>query len=118
MKKASTHAKHRSLALLYALAWSIALTAHSPAQEPLNTPTPADTLPPSATALLPTDQDSDLPPHAVARWGEFGKQSENGIYRIQYSPDGKYLATRNNNNTVAIFDLTSKNQEQVCEIDG
>ncbi len=118
MKKATTYAKHRSLALLYALAWSIALTAHSPAQEPLNTPTPADTLPPSATALLPTDQDSDLPPHAVARWGEFGKQSENGIYRIQYSPDGKYLATRNNNNTVAIFDLTSQNQEQVCEIDG
>lgn len=67
-------------------------------------------------ALEPESQES-IPEHAVWRFGEYGHATDsNGIYRLEYSPDGKLLATRNRENTVAIYDL--KTRKQVCEVSG
>ena len=63
----------------------------------------------------------DLPQHASWRVGEFGDAedstpSRQGIYRIKYSPDGKFLATRNKRNVVTVYDL--KTHAMICEVEG
>lgn len=72
-----------------------------------------DLLQPSVVA-----QDQPLPPYATWRVGDFGerKKPADGIYRIQYSPDGRYIATRNNKNIVSVYDL--KTRGTVCEVEG
>ena len=59
----------------------------------------------------------ELPKNAVARFGDHGKEIDrNGIYVMRLSPDGKYLATRQGDQTVRIYDIAE--QKQLCEING
>ncbi len=59
----------------------------------------------------------ELPQHAIWRFGEYGRQTDsNGFYRLTYSPNGQYLATRNQNNSMAIYDV--ENRKQICEMGG
>ena len=70
-----------------------------------------------AVAESDGDPVNELPKHAVWRMGEYGHPTDsNGIYRLQYSHDGKLLATRNRENVVSIYDL--KTRKQLCEVSG
>ena len=63
------------------------------------------------------DDESDLPDHAVWRYGEVGKlKKQNGFYRLKFSPDGKLLATRNQENTLFLIDVET--QETLFEFNG
>jgi WD40 repeat protein len=63
------------------------------------------------------DSVDELPPLATARIGDWGDTPKaNGIYRLQYSPDGKWLAARDRENVVSIYDTQS--DEKVCEVSG
>lgn len=73
--------------------------------------------------IRPTGPETDvatkdeLPEHAVWRFGQHGQSTDsNGIYRLQYSGDGKLLATRNRRNVVAIYDVETRKQR--CEVSG
>ena len=59
-----------------------------------------------------------LPRYATWRVGDFGdeKKLTDGIYRISYSPDGRYLASRSKNNVVVVYEL--KTRTVVCEVEG
>lgn len=58
-----------------------------------------------------------LPRYATWRIGEFGDIKKiDGIYRISYSPDGRYLASRSKNNVVVVYEL--KTRTVVCEVEG
>jgi hypothetical protein len=60
-------------------------------------------------------QEQQLPKHAVWRIGEFGKTPKAiGIYRLQYSSDGKLLATRDRENVITIYEVESK--AKLCEV--
>ena len=65
-----------------------------------------------------TQSQQELPRYATWRIGEFGdeKKLTDGIYRISYSPDGRYLASRSKNNVVVVYDL--KTHTAICEVEG
>ncbi len=72
---------------------------------------------------LRTEQDvselsaEDLPPHAMWRIEETeDSSSANGIYRLQYSRDGRLLATRDRENVVSIYNVDS--QKKLCKVSG
>ena len=69
-------------------------------------------------AQEPTETQEQLPRYATWRFGEFGEavESGDGVYRISYSPDGRYLAARSKNNVVAVYDL--KTRSAICEVEG
>ncbi|MFT5301000.1 MAG: COMPASS component SWD3 [Mariniblastus sp.] len=56
----------------------------------------------------------EIPQHST--WRIKGAEDANGIYRLKYSPDGNLLATRNRNNTVSIYNVTTR--ELLCAVDG
>ena len=59
---------------------------------------------------------AELPQNALWRLGQFGSTPKaNGIYRLSYSSDGKYLAARNREFAVIIYDV--KTQKSICEIE-
>jgi len=73
-----------------------------------------DTEPSQPTQI---EDQKDLPKHATWRVGEFGETPRaNGIYRIAFSRDGKFMATRNKKNVVVIYDV--KTRAAVCEVEG
>ena len=60
--------------------------------------------------------DPKLPEHAIWRIGEFGKSTNaNGIYRIAYSPDGNFMATRDQANVVVVYDV--KTRKSICKVE-
>ena len=71
-----------------------------------------------ANATSATSETNDeLPKYATWRFGDYGDDAAaNGIYRLAYSPNGKFLATRNQENTIAVYDVAKRNL--LCEIDG
>lgn len=59
----------------------------------------------------------ELPESAIWRKGDFGKvKNHDGIYRLTFSPNGKLMASRNQEMVVAIMDVESS--ETLCEIEG
>ena len=59
----------------------------------------------------------DLPEHAVWRFGNYGDASEdNGYYRLVYSPNGRFLAARNRQNYLEIYDVKTK--KLLCQLEG
>jgi len=78
------------------------------------------------STLLAQDQTEqspqvELPQYASWRVGEFGASrgvapNDNGIYRIEYSPDGQFLAKRNKSNVVVVYNL--KTRTMICEVEG
>ncbi len=59
----------------------------------------------------------ELPPRALWRVGEFGETPRaNGVYRLEYSDDGRYLAARNRENVVMVYEVA--NQRKFFEISG
>ena len=63
---------------------------------------------------LPADE---LPAHAIWRIeGTEDRSNGNGIYRLQYSRDGRLLATRDRENVVSIYDVDLR--KQLCEVSG
>jgi WD40 repeat protein len=72
---------------------------------------------PNAQSEAASAATNDLPQYAVWRFGDYGRLTEsNGIYRLEFSRDGKLLATRNRENSVAIYDV--QKQTQICEVSG
>lgn len=70
---------------------------------------------------LTSAQDSnlrqELPARALWRIGEFGDTpSANGVYRLEYSDDGRFLAARNRENVVMVYEVA--NQRKFFEIAG
>ena len=55
-----------------------------------------------------------LPAHAEWRFGRIGDDGANGFYRLAYSPDGKYLASRNRANVIEVRDC--KSRQLICEL--
>ncbi|MEL7497076.1 MAG: hypothetical protein AAFN77_05660 [Planctomycetota bacterium] len=73
--------------------------------------------PPDGLFAQESDSDDPLPTHAVWRNGEFGKTNRfAGIYRLTFSPDGKLLATRNQEMEIHIIDVATN--QTLCEIEG
>lgn len=69
----------------------------------------------SESAASPAEH--DLPQHAIWRFGNHGDDSQdNGYYRLVYSPNGQYLAARNRQNRLEIFNVTTK--KLLCQIEG
>jgi WD40 repeat protein len=67
--------------------------------------------------VIKRDQADELPEHAIWRIEEpENARNANGIYRLQYSDDGKLLATRNRENVVIIYDTQSR--RKLCEVSG
>ena len=67
--------------------------------------------------VINRDQADELPEHAIWRIEETeNARKANGIYRLQYSDDGKLLATRNRENVVMIYDTRSR--KKLCEVNG
>ena len=61
--------------------------------------------------------DEELPKDSIWRIGEFGKTPRaTGIYRVQYSKDGRLLATRNRENVITIYEVGSR--AKICEVMG
>lgn len=57
----------------------------------------------------------ELPDHSLWRFGEHGRTPKaNGIYRLAYSENGKFLATRNRDFEINIYDI--EKQKVICEI--
>ena len=55
------------------------------------------------------DENSDLPTNAKWRYGETGKLKRiNGYFRIKFSPDGKLLAARNQQNLLSLIDAETQ----------
>ena len=51
----------------------------------------------------------ELPPRALWRVGEFGETPRaNGVYRLEYSDDGRYLAARNRENVVMVYEVANQ----------
>jgi len=72
-------------------------------------------------ASLVAQEQAELPRYATWQIGEFGEfgdggKSTNGLYRIEYSPDGRFLATRNQGNVVVVYDLSTR--KSICEVEG
>ena len=55
-----------------------------------------------------------LPNHAIWRFGEIDSTQANGYYLLKFSPDGKYLATRNRKNIVEI--RNANDRQLICEL--
>lgn len=55
---------------------------------------------------------AELPPHALWRFGDFGKGSgrrgSRGYYVMTFSPNGKLMAARDGNNLFRLFDVESQ----------
>ena len=63
------------------------------------------------------DEATDLPEHAVWRYGETGKLTKlNGFYRVKFSPNGKLLAARNQENILFLID--AETQETLFKFEG
>ena len=75
-------------------------------------------LPDTLDAQQQAQAQDRLPRFATWRVGEYGNDRKlgNGIYRLSYSPDGKYLASRSKNNVVVVYELKSKTA--ICEVEG
>ncbi len=59
----------------------------------------------------------DLPDGAIWRFGEFGQpHRSNGFYRMEFSPDGRLLALRNQDYVVLVVDVEQR--QQLWEFDG
>jgi len=77
---------------------------------------------PLVLALVHTEtvaqEEGSLPRYATWRIGDFGDvpSPTNGVYRIEYSPDGRYLASRSKDNVVVVYDL--KTRLAVCKVEG
>lgn len=74
---------------------------------------------PETTEPEPTKKavQEELPEHATWRFGDYGEErTSNGFYRLAYSPDGKFLATRNQDNLIAVYDVAKR--KLLCEIEG
>ena len=55
------------------------------------------------------DDETDLPDHAVWRYGEVGELKRlTGFYRLKFSPNGKLLAARNQENTLFLIDVETQ----------
>lgn len=59
-------------------------------------------------------QEIRLPANAIWRFGD--APDANGIYRLAYSPNGKLLATRNRQNIVSIYNVSTR--KRLCEVEG
>ena len=75
-------------------------------------------LPVGLDAQERTEPQEQLPRYATWRIGKFGDEGKltNGIYRISYSPNGRYLASRSKDNVVVVYDL--KTRSAICEVEG
>ena len=55
------------------------------------------------------DDETDLPDQAVWRYGEVGELKRlTGFYRLKFSPNGKLLAARNQENTLFLIDVETQ----------
>ena len=59
----------------------------------------------TATESLPANE--QLPDKAIWQFGE-NESSHNGFYKLVYSTDGKYLAARNSDNIVTVYDTKTR----------
>ncbi len=105
--------------LPYLLALSIFTISFSPdaavGQDTLLVPVPR--IPASDKRETPSPEKSDLPPHAVWRIGDAaGEGNSGGYYHMSFSRDGRWLATRNRDNVIAIYDVGAR--RQLCEVRG
>lgn len=72
---------------------------------------------PSPSSDQKPEPSSDLPHHAVWRIGEaVTNDASGGYYHLAFSRDGRWLATRNRDNVIAIYDVPSR--RQLCEVRG
>ncbi|MDC3255959.1 hypothetical protein OAU93_01015 [bacterium] len=58
------------------------------------------------TATEPQPKNDQLPADAIWQFGE-NESSYNGIYKLVYSTDGKYLAARSSDNIVTVYDANT-----------
>ena len=70
----------------------------------------------SGLARQTDGREAKLPQHALWRFSDQANNDSNGIYRLQYSRDGKLLATRNRRNVVSVYSITTR--KLICEING
>ena len=59
----------------------------------------------TATESLPANE--QLPDNAIWQFGE-NESSHNGFYKLVYSTDGEYLAARNSDNIVTVYDTKTR----------
>jgi WD40 repeat protein len=72
---------------------------------------------PAASSQVADSAINDLPEHALRRFGNWGDASEdNGYYRLVFSPNGQYLAARNRQNRLEIYDV--KSGKMLCQVEG
>lgn len=65
----------------------------------------------------PAVAQNELPSGAIWRIGEFGPSSgNNGYYHLAYSPDSNFLATRNRDNFVTIYNVVTR--KELCQLEG
>ena len=109
----------RRLAVLLAV-WLGTAAVVAQTNETNGTSRPVDAQEPVQEAAQESEGDDDetgLPKHAIWRHGEFGELTKlNGFYRVKFSPDGKLLATRNQQNTLFLIDVET--QETLFEFKG
>ena len=91
------------------LIWALFLLENGFAQ----VDSPQDNTTPSSSL----QQSQDIPKNALWRFGKFGLRSDNnGYYALAFSPNSKYLATRNRNNFVSVYDTTTR--KKLFELEG